>query len=129
MFMALIYTLFTSFILSFGTLQTVPYSKVEAAFEQNNADAVVSLAKDKVLINILGTEGAYSKSQAVLVVKDFFTKKPGNSFDFMFKGEQSNEGSFAIGTYTSKGEKFRVTLHFKKIGAEFKVESLSIEKG
>ena len=127
--MALIYTLFTSFILSFGTLQTVPYSKVEAAFEQNNADAVVSLAKDKVLINILGTEGAYSKSQAVLVVKDFFTKKPGNSFDFMFKGEQSNEGSFAIGTYISKGEKFRVTLHFKKIGAEFKVESLSIEKG
>lgn len=126
--MGILYTFLTAILLSFGTQQSAPYSKVESAFEQNNADAIVSMSKDKVLINILGTEGAYSKSQAILVIKDFFTKKPGNSFDFMFKGEESAEGSFAIGTYTSKGEKFRITLHFKKTGNEFKIESLSVEK-
>lgn len=126
--MGIFYTFLTALFLSMGTPQSAPYTKVEAAFEQNNADAIVSMSKDKVLINILGTEGAYSKSQAILVIKDFFTKKPGNSFDFMFKGEESSEGSFAIGTYVSKSERFRITLHFKKIGNEFKIESLSVEK-
>jgi len=126
--MGLLYTLLTSIFLTFQPAQTLPYSKLVSAFEQNNADAIVALSKDKVLINILGTEGAYSKSQAVLVLKDFFTKKPGNSFDFIFKGQESSEGSFSIGTYTSKSEKFRVTIHFKKIGGDFKIESLSIEK-
>ncbi len=126
--MGIFYTLLTAILLSFAPEQAAPYSKVEAAFEQNNAEAIVAMSKDKVLINILGTEGAYSKSQAILVIKDFFTKKPGNSFDFMFKGEESPEGSFAIGSYTSKSEKFRITLHFKKIGSDFKIESLSVEK-
>lgn len=126
--MGLLYTLLTSLFLTFQPVQTVPYSKLVSAFEQNNADAIVSMSKDKVLINIQGTEGAYSKSQAILVLKDFFTKKPGNSFDFIFKGQESSEGSFAIGTYLSKNEKFRVTIHFKKMGGDFKIESLSIEK-
>jgi hypothetical protein len=126
--MSLLYTFLTSILLSLTPAQSVPYAKIETAFSQNDASGVVALAKEKVLINILGTEGAYSKSQAILVVKDFFTKKPGNSFDFIFKGAESAEGCFAIGTYSSKSEKFRVTLHFKKTGGDYRIESLSIEK-
>jgi len=126
--MGILYSFLAAVLLSFGTKQSIPHAKLEQAFEQNNADVIVSLSKDKVLINIQGTEGAYSKSQATLVLKDFFNKKPGNSFDFMFKGEESSDGSFAIGNYTSKSEKFRVTVHFKKLSGEYKIESLSIEK-
>jgi hypothetical protein len=77
---------------------------------------------------VLGKEGAYSASQANLVLKDFFTKKPGSSFKFIFKGKETSDGSFAIGNYESKQESFRVTIHFKKINSDFKMESLSIEK-
>lgn len=126
--MGFLYVFLTSVVLSMTTQSDVPYTSIEKAFVSHNASDIVSLGKDKMLINIQGKEGAYSQSQANLVLKDFFTKKPATSFKFIFKGKESSDGSFAIGTYECKGESFRVTLHFKKISGEFKIESLIIEK-
>jgi hypothetical protein len=111
------------------TTQTdVPYSSVEKAFSSNNASEIVNLGKEKILMNVLGKEGAYSKSQAGLVLKDFFIKKPCNTFKFIFKSKESADGCFAIGNYESKNETYRVTIHFKKESGNFKIESLAIEK-
>lgn len=118
----------TSIVLSMTTQSDIPYSSIEKAFSSNDAGNIVSMGKDKMLINVLGKEGAYSQSQANLVLKDFFTKKPGSTFKFIFKGKESADGSFAIGNYESKSESFRVTIHFKKISGDFKIESLIIEK-
>jgi hypothetical protein len=126
--MGFLYVFLTSLILSLTAQSDIPYASIEKAFVANDATNIVALGKDKMLINILGKEGAYSQSQANLVLKDFFTKKPGTAFKFIFKGKESADGSFAIGTYESKGETYRITLHFKKIGADFKIESLIIEK-
>ena len=126
--MGYIYTFLLSILINFNTTNDIPYTNLEEAFSGNNPNEIVSFGKDKILLNILGNEGAYSQSQASLVLKDFFTKKPGNTFKFTFKGKETNEGSFAIGTYTSKLESFRVTIQFKKITSEFKIESLTIEK-
>ena len=104
-----------------------PYGSVQSAFKSGNASSLASLCKDKCLINILEEERVYSKSQATQVLKSFFTKYPPSSFSFIHKGSSSNEGAFGIGTYKSKGEEFRVTVHFKKISGSFKIESISIE--
>ncbi len=122
----LVFLAFLSF--SVFSQNTVPYAKIEKSFELNHAKEIVSFGKDKMLINILGKEGVYSKSQATLVLGDFFKRKPGSQFQFHFKSKASSDGSFAIGKYVSKGEEFRVTIHFKKIGDSFKIESLTIEK-
>lgn len=127
--MSFLYVFLTSFALAFTTQSDIPYSSIEKAFMTNDAAHIVALGKDKMLINVLGKEGAYSQSQASLVLKDFFAKKPGSSFKFIFKGKETADGSFAIGTYDSKGgESFRVTIHFKKLSSEFRIESLTIEK-
>jgi hypothetical protein len=127
--MSFLYVFLTSIVLSLTAQSDIPYSSIEKAFVTNDASDIVALGKDKMLINILGKEGAYSQSQANLVLKDFFTKKPGSSFKFIFKGKESADGSFAIGTYESKSsEAFRVTIHFKKIGSDYRIESLNIEK-
>jgi hypothetical protein len=114
-------------MLTTGALE-VPYGSVESAFKSGNSKGLVSLGKEKVLMNIDGSEGVYSKSQATLVLKKFFTKYPAKSFKYIHKGKGSSEGSFAIGNYVSGSSEFRVTIHFKKIGSSFKIESLSIEK-
>lgn len=126
--MGLIYSLLTLFVLSTTSTVDVPYAAVEKAFESNNAKGLVALSKDKVLINVLGDEGVYSKSQATLVLKNFFTKNPAKSFSYVHKGKGSSEGSFAIGKYLSGSKEYRVTIHFKKISGTFKIESLAIEK-
>ena len=106
----------------------VPYSSLEKAFKANQSADIVSLGKEMMVINILSNEGVYSSQQATLVLKNFFSKHPGNSFEYTFKGKQTSDGAFAIANYFSKSEKYRVTIHFKKINASYKIESLSIEK-
>tara|TARA_R110002072_G_scaffold20688_4_gene74867 strand:- start:24415 stop:24795 length:381 start_codon:yes stop_codon:yes gene_type:complete len=125
--MNLAYSVVTTIAFTIG-IYGIPYSAIEKAFESNNYSGIVSSGKSKMLLNVLGKEGVYNKSQAGLVLKDFFTRKPGNQFEFVFKGKESLEGTFAIGNYTSKNEKFRVTIHFKKLDDEYKIESLTIEK-
>ena len=126
--MGFLYTFFVAFLFNVNTLSEIPYSALENSFIENNSADIVSLGKDKILLNILGNEGAYSHSQATLILKDFFVKKPGTAFKFIFKGKETTEGSFAIGSYTSRTENFRITIQFKKINTEFKIESLNIEK-
>ena len=126
--MVFLYSIITAFIFNFTSVNEIPYSALETAFTANNATEIVTLGKDKILLNILGNEGAYSHSQATLVLKDFFNKKAGTSFKFIFKGKETADGSFAIGTYSSKTEVFRITIQFKKILSDFKIESLTIEK-
>ena len=126
--MVFLYSIITAFIFNFTSVNEIPYSALETAFTANNATEIVTLGKDKILLNILGNEGAYSHSQATLVLKDFFNKKAGTSFKFIFKGKETADGSFAIGTYANKTEVFRITIQFKKILSDFKIESLTIEK-
>ena len=127
--MGYIYSILTSFLVFLNTTTTeIPYSAIENAITSNNAAEFVTFGKEKILLNILGNEGVYSTSQATLVLRDFFVKKPGDSFKFIFKGKETSEGSFAIGTYLCKNESFRFTIQFKKIGLNFKIESLTIEK-
>jgi hypothetical protein len=126
--MSFLYAVLTSIVLVFTGQADIPYAGVEKAFSSGNATEITSMGKDKMMINVLGKEAVYSQSQATMVLKDFFTKKPVVSFKFVFKGKETSEGSYAIGNYESKGETFRVTVQFKKIGSDHKIESLSIEK-
>ena len=127
--MSWFYTLLTSVLLSLGLDGEIPYNSIKNAFESNNPKEIVGNGKTKIMINILGKEGIYSQSQASLVLKDFFNRKPGSQFNFVFKGKESKDGTFAIGNYLSRGEKFRVTIHFKNTNNQYKIESLTIEKG
>lgn len=126
--MNFLYSFLTSILISISLQSEIPYSSIERAFTSNNATEITNYGKDKILMNILGKEGAYSKSQAGLVLKDFFAKKPVTAFKFIFKSKETTDGSFAIGNYESKSETFRVTIHFKKVSSDFKIESLTIEK-
>ncbi|MES2799104.1 MAG: DUF4783 domain-containing protein [Bacteroidota bacterium] len=126
--MTFIYSSIVAILLSFSMQVDVPYSALEKAFTSNNASGITTSGKDKLMMNVLGKEGAYSKMQAEQVLKDFFSKKPDGQFQFIFKGKVNAEGTFAIGNYEYKGETYRVTIHFKKEGSDYKIESLNIEK-
>ncbi len=124
-----IYAVLTSILLTLGFSNEIPYNAIESAFERNDSKGLVELGKAKILINIEGKEGVYSKQQATLVLDDFFKRHKGNAFDFIFRGKQSADGTFAIGNYLSGGSSFRVTIHFSQDGGSMRMESLTIEKG
>ena len=121
-------TLLTSFIILFSVPTDIPYTSLEKAMESNDAKVIVDLGKDKVLLNILGKEGAYNHPQAELILGEFFDKKPKGTFTFVFKGKETSDGIFAVGTYSVKNESFRTTFHFRTIKSESKLESLTISQ-
>jgi hypothetical protein len=118
--------LVTSFVLFFSVQSDIPYSSIEKAMETNDARTIMNLGTDKILLNILGKEGAYTHSQAQLILNEFFTKKPKGSFSFIFKGKESSDGIFAVGNYIVKGDSFRTTFHFTIIKSDTRLESLTI---
>ncbi len=112
----------------FSPSQTgVPFGKLDAALDARNADAVVALARDKIVIKYAGKEGIYSKTQAVQIIKEFFVHNPKGYFDFTFKGNETEGGTFAIGNYIEGNSKYRVTVHFKNGSDGYKIECLTIE--
>lgn len=126
--MKFIIILLSSLIILTPAQQGVPYVKLDAAFDQKNAESIVAMAKDKVMVNILGKEGAYSRQQAILVLKDFFNGKNTGTFNFTFKGNESENGTFAIGHFIHGTTKYRVTMHFKLVTDGYRIESITIEK-
>jgi hypothetical protein len=116
----------TSFVLLFTLPAEIPYTTLEKSMESNDAKTIVNLGTDKILLNILGKEGAYSHAQAQSVLNEFFNKNSKGSFTFIFKGKETSDGTFAIGNYVVKNETFRTTFHFRTVKSESKLESLTI---
>ncbi len=125
--MGFILSLIASFVLAFTSVTDANFTAVEQAFGREDAAKIVSYGKDKVLLQIQGKEGVYAQSQATQLLKDFFNRKPVSSFRFTFRGKESDDSPLTTGTYTSKSESFRVTIKWKHLGSELRIESLSIE--
>ncbi len=89
-------------------------SAVAAAINTGDAKKLASFFSPSIDLTLPGTEGTYSKSQAEMIVKDFFTKYPPASFKINQQGS-SNEGSqFAVGTLISKAATFKTYFLIKK---------------
>lgn len=118
--------LVASLVILFSTTSDIPYGALEKAMESNDAKSIINLGSEKVLLNILGKESAYTQSQAQLILSDFFTKKPKGAFSFIYRGKETSDGIFAVGNYVVKSESFRTTFHFRTIKSESKLERLTI---
>jgi len=69
---------------------------------------------------------SYSKSQAELVLRDFFSTNPVKSFEVVHKGE--NAGSqYCIGTLVTKSGSFRTTIFMKQKGDRLLLQELRFE--
>lgn len=126
--MTLLYSILTSVALVIGVSGSIPYESIEKAFVSNDETALTAHCGEKVLMTVLGDEGVYSRSQAKLVLKNFFSKWPSGTFKFYFKGKESSDGSFCIGKYTVGANEFRVTINFKNANQKYVIESLDIDR-
>ena len=108
--------------------QSIPFNDIEKAVAEADANKVISYSTDKILVSIDTKESIYSKSQATIVLKDFFAKHPAQSFTFTIKTLKQENISFASGVYASKDAKYRITFQFKKVGEEFKINKISISE-
>ncbi len=89
--------------------------EVVAAMKAGNAAQVARYFDQAVEINLPDKGGSYSKSQAEIVLKDFFANNPVKGFEVIHKGQ--NAGSqYCIGTLLTRNGSFRTTIYMKQKG-------------
>lgn len=85
---------------------------VIGALRSGNAAELSDYFDENVELTLPDQSDSYSKAQAVLILRDFFSNNGVKDFDVKHKGDQSG-GQFCIGTLKTKAGNFRTTVFMK----------------
>jgi len=100
--------------------------EVIAAMKAGNATDIARFFDNTVEINTPDKSSSYSKSQAELVLKDFFSTNTVKAFTLDHKGE--NAGSqYCIGTLITKNAVYRTTVFMKLKGDKQLLQTITFE--
>jgi hypothetical protein len=94
------------------------------AIRAGSSSDLAEYFESSISLNIDGQQGDYSKSQAEIVLKDFFKKNPPLGFSIVFKSETNSSLSSYIGEYKSSQNLFRVLIKISQKGANSRIYSL-----
>ena len=120
----LVLSILTFFFSSFKVNTGI--DEVVAAMRSGNSTLIAKYFDDLVDISMPDKSNTYSKTQAELLLKDFFTNNPVKKFEIIHKGE--NAGSqFCIGTLYTKNGSFRTTIFMKQKGGGQLLQELRFE--
>ena len=99
---------------------------VLTAIKAGDATQMAKSFDSNVEISMPAKSSSYSRSQAELVLRDFFRNYPVKNFESIHKGE--NAGSeYCIGTLVTKNGSFRTTIFMKQKGEGQVLQELRFE--
>jgi hypothetical protein len=106
--------------------EDIPVGIIQA-IRSGNAASLAKYFNVNVELTVDKGEEIYSKDQAELILKDFFSKHAPNSFNILHQG--GKEGSkYAIGNLSTTNGNFRVTILIKLKDSLPYVHQLRIEE-
>jgi hypothetical protein len=103
-------------------------NNLRAAIKVGSSKELVKNFNTMVELNFEGAKSNYSKSQAELVMKEFFKKYPPEDFQYIHKGSSKEGLTYVIGKYTFESGSFRVWILIKKIEETYLVELINFNK-
>src|SRR5438132_1276929 len=119
-----LFTIITFFLSSFTVLSI---DDVINGIRTGNAALVSKFFDNTVEITFPDKSNSYSRSQAELVLRDFFSNTIVRNFEVLHKGD--NPGSqFCIGTLQTRNGEYRTTFYMKQKGDKMVLQELRFEK-
>jgi hypothetical protein len=85
-----------------------------AALQEGSSNAISAFLDDRVEIRFDNDKRDFSKSQAQIVLANFFKVNPASSFELQQERKIDETNSYLIGTYISLNNRFRVLIKRKK---------------
>ncbi|MFY0252785.1 DUF4783 domain-containing protein [Chitinophaga sp. 30R24] len=119
---------YTAFALSAKTtiiLVAGPFEDVVSAIKQGDVNGLSRYFDNNVEINISGKSNSYSKAQAEIILKDFFSKNPVKSFELIHQGGDNSR--FGIGNMGTANGPYRVSFFLQKKGGSMVLNELRFE--
>jgi hypothetical protein len=105
-----------------------PYDNINMAIRSGNAKEISKFFSTSVNLKIFDKEDVYSKTQAELILKDFFTKNTVKSYAMLHQGNSKNGAQYLIGKLETSTGVYRTYVYIKKeAGNNFFIQELRIE--
>lgn len=101
---------------------------IGTAIKSGTASNVSKYFNSTLDLSTPDNEGTYSKTQAELILKDFFTKNPPSTFSINHQGSSTDGSLYAIGTYATSSLSFRTYFLLKKVDSGFLIQKLEFEE-
>ena len=119
----LVFVLIPAVLLAADVLDDIALS-----LKSGNARELSKHFDSNIEITILDTEDVYSKAQAEVVVKDFFTKNKPTAFELIHQGSSKEGSKYGIGNMTTAKGVFRTYVFVKQKGSAYYIQELRFEE-
>ncbi|MBN2523546.1 MAG: DUF4783 domain-containing protein [Bacteroidales bacterium] len=97
-----------------------------ASFASGDASKLSQYFNQTIELTFFEKEEIYSKTQAEIILRDFFAKNPPKQFKILHEGGKESS-KYAIGRYTSTSKAYRITFLLKTINSKIFIHQLRIE--
>lgn len=119
--------LFISIITLLSSFTFQAFDDIVNAVKTGDASQVSKFFDNTVEITFPEKSNSYSKSQAALVLNDFFAANAVKNFDILHKSD-NNGSQYCIGNLQTSGGTFRTTIYIKQKGDKEVLQELRFEK-
>jgi hypothetical protein len=125
--------IFTGFIfLLFSTsafAQTNDMARdIAQAIRQGNAREVAKYFGQNVDLTLPGSEGTFSKSQAEVILRNFFSRNTPSGLTIPHQGTSRDGSIYVIGTLQTRGgQSYRTYFLLKKVSDNFQLHQIQFE--
>ena len=123
----LVFAVLTFFSAS-GQAQDNIIDQVKETIKAGSAKELAKYLNQTVDVMIDEKLETYSKAQAEFVLRDFFKIHPPSEFNIIHKGESKAGQPFAIGSYKSGKETYRVFMKIKSVSKTMLVHEIHFSK-
>jgi hypothetical protein len=104
------------------------FDDISSGIRTGNARQLASFLNTSVDLTILDREELYSKAQAELILKDFFSKNAPREFTLKHQGTSREGAKYGIGAYvTAQGKTYRTYFLLRQTGGRFLIQELRFE--
>jgi len=100
--------------------------KIEVAITAGNAHELAKLLHSSVDLNIPENEGVYSKAQAELILKEFFSKNNPKAYKTLHKGSSKDGAQYSIGNLETETGMYRAYFYMKQKGEAYFIHEFSL---
>ena len=120
--------LILAFVLAFGPTQDETVKDIGTAIKAGSAKELIKFCNNTVEIKIDGESSNYSKAQAEVILRNFFTKTPPKNFSYIHQGASPEGLKYTIGRYTHADGAYRVVMVIKKIDDKYLIDTLNFSQ-
>ena len=104
------------------------YDDIAAAIRSGNASQVSAYFSSSIDLTILNEENVYSKAQAEVILRNFFSKNTPKGFTVIHKGKSQEGSMYAIGNLETSGGTYRTYFFIKQSAGKSFIQELRFEK-